>query len=67
MFVQADTDPVEPLHIGNLIAMNRGLAEQPPMLPPLEPHEEELLMRPYSSMAAAVSGGTVQSMLSTQS
>jgi hypothetical protein len=52
MFVQADTDPVEPLHISNLVAMQKGLIEAPPHLQ-LDAQADELLMRPYRATGRA--------------
>ena len=54
MFIQAETDPVEPLHIGNLVAIHKGLVSVPPPLQ-LDPQQEELLMRPYRAFAHSAS------------
>jgi hypothetical protein len=47
MFVLAEEDPVEPLHISNLIAMRRGLVAQPPDIE-LDLQSKELLTKPYA-------------------
>ena len=57
MFIQAETDPVEPLHIGNLVAIHKGLISVPPPLQ-LDPQQEDLLMRPYRTFAHTASNGS---------
>jgi hypothetical protein len=52
MLIQAETDPVEPMHISNLVAVQKGIVDEPPDMPPLTQQEEEVLMKPYRSFSS---------------
>lgn len=49
MFIQAETDPVEPLHISNLVAVSHGIVDVPAGIVPLTSEQMEQLEKPYSS------------------
>jgi hypothetical protein len=48
MFILAEEDPVEPLHISNLIAMKRGVVPPPPEVS-FDIQSRELLLQPYTT------------------
>jgi hypothetical protein len=52
MFIQAESDPVEPLHISNLVAIQKGLVEAPPRIQ-LDPQQDAEFMRPFTNTGRA--------------
>jgi hypothetical protein len=53
MLIQAEADPVEPLHISTLVAMQKGRIEAPPHHLQHDRQAKELLARPHQTTCRA--------------
>ena len=58
LLIQSETDPIEGMHIANMVALQRGVPDAPPLVARDTEIEEEL-MRPYlpETIAAALAAG----------